>query len=268
MRRPQPSIRDILLLITGALTLIIALLAAKEMYGNWQRLSDIRSLKSASALSDQLFDATEKLSVERDIALSMLNASDEQAVADLQPRLRESRHDTDEAVHASMAALDGYDFPELSGLRRQIRSGLSTVQALRSEVDTAIRQPANRHKREVATRWSSEVTVLIVETQNLWIGFVRHFTEIDPVATEHLWYKHFLRTITDYSGRERSLIGQLIVENADPTPEQIAQLLRGTRRDRGKLADGPGDGRAKRPLRHHRASTTPMPEAITLPCTT
>jgi PAS domain S-box-containing protein len=227
MRRPQPSIRDILLLITGALTLIIVLLAAKEMYGNWQRLSDIRSLKSASALSDQLFDATEKLSVERDIALSILNAPDEATAADLRPRLMESRHDSDEALRAAMTALDGYDFPELSGLRGRIRAGLSSVRALRSEVDAAIRQPANAHRREVAARWSKEVTALIVETQNLWIGFVRHFTEIDPVVTEHLWYKHFLRTITDYSGRERSLIGQLIVENADPTPEQIAQLLRG-----------------------------------------
>lgn len=227
MRRPQPSIRDILLLITGTLTLIIALLAAKEMYGNWQRLSDIRSLKSASALSDQLFDATEKLSVERDIALSILNAPDEATAADLRPRLMESRHDSDEALHAAMTALDGYDFPELSGLRGQIRAGLSSVRALRSEVDAAIQRPASAHRREVAGRWSKEVTALIVETQNLWIGFVRHFTEIDPVVTEHLWYKHFLRTITDYSGRERSLIGQLIVENADPTPEQIAQLLRG-----------------------------------------
>ena len=227
MRKPQPSVRDILLLITGALTLIIALLAAREMYGDSQRLSDIRSLKSASALSDQLFDATEKLSVERDITLSMLNAPGSDTVADLRPRLMESRHDTDEALRGAMTALDGYDFPELAGLRGEIKAGLSGVRTLRSKVDAAIGLPVGRHKRDVSERWSKEVTSLILETQNLWIGFVRHFTEIDPVVTEHLWYKHFLRTITDYSGRERSLIGQLIVENADPTPEQVAQLLRG-----------------------------------------
>jgi PAS domain S-box-containing protein len=227
MRRPQLSIRDILLLITGALTLIIALLAAKEMYGNWQRLTDIRTLKSASALSDQLFDATEKLSVERDIALSMLRAPDADAVADLRPRLMESRHDTDGALHAAMTALGGYDFPELSALRSKIKAHLSAVRALRLQIDAAVKLPSSQHKREVAARWSGEVTTLILETQNLWIGFVRHFTNIDPIVTEHLWYKHFLRTITDYSGRERSLIGQLIAENADPAPEQISELLRG-----------------------------------------
>jgi len=227
MKRHQLSIRDILLLITGALTLIIALLAAKEMYGNWQRLSDIRSLRGASTLSDQLFDATEKLSIERDVALSMLNAPDDDAVADLQPRLKESRHNSDEALQAGLAALKGYDFPELAGLREKIKAHLSAIRALRSEVDAAIKQPTNRYRRGVAARWSNDVTSLILETQNLWIGFVRHFTRIDPIVTEQLWYKHFLRTITDYSGRERSLIGQLIVENADPTPEQVAQLLRG-----------------------------------------
>jgi PAS domain S-box-containing protein len=227
MKRPQPSIRDILLLITGALTLIIALLAAKEMYGNWERLSNIRSLRSASALSDKLFDATEKLSVERDVALSMLNAPDDQAIADLQPRLKESRRGSDEALRVSMAALNSYDFPELSGLRKKIKTRLSGVRALRSEVDAAIKLPANGHRRKVTARWSNEATALILETQNLWIGFVGHFTRIDPIVTEQLWYKHFLRAITDYSGRERSLIGQLIVENADPTPEQISRLLRG-----------------------------------------
>ena len=40
-------------------------------------------------------------------------------------------------------------------------------------------------------------------------------------------FKQQLRTIVDYMGRERSLIGQLITENAAPNGEQIAQLFRG-----------------------------------------
>ncbi|HVZ68896.1 MAG TPA: PAS domain S-box protein [Rhizomicrobium sp.] len=227
MRGPQLSIRDILLLITGTLTLIVALLAAREVYGNWQRLRDIRALTSASILSDQLFDATEKLSVERDIALSILQAPDEQTAADLRPKLEESRRDTDEALRAGLSALNRYNFPELSALRGRIKQQLSGVHTLRSEVDTAAKLPAGDKKRRVASRWSDAVTSLIVETQSLWIGFVGHFINIDPIVTQHLWIKHFLRTITDYSGRERSLIGQLIVENTDPSPRQISQLLRG-----------------------------------------
>ena len=226
MRRPQMSIRAILLLIIGALTLMIALLAAREMYGNWQRLTSILALRDASVISNGLFDATEKLAVERDVSLSMLHAPDPDSVADLRPRLIESRQAADNALRVSLTALNRYSFPELTGLRGAIRDHLSVIRALRPRVDAAMNAPNSDAKRALADRWSNEVTGLIEETQNLWIGFVTHFTNTDPIVTQNLWVKHFVRTITDYTGRERSLIGQLIVENADPTPQQISQLLR------------------------------------------
>ncbi|HTE42448.1 MAG TPA: ATP-binding protein, partial [Steroidobacteraceae bacterium] len=61
----------------------------------------------------------------------------------------------------------------------------------------------------------------------LWMGFVRNFTDIDTNVTLHLRYKRFLRIITDYTGRERSLIGQLIAGSMYPTPETVADLQRG-----------------------------------------
>src|SRR5882757_2345431 len=105
MIAPQRSLGGILLLITGALTLMISFLAAKDVYGNWQRLTQIRALKDATISSDQLFDAVEKLSVERDIALSMLQASDTDTVDNLRERLGESRQAADQALRASMATL-------------------------------------------------------------------------------------------------------------------------------------------------------------------
>ena len=221
------SIRAILLLIIGALTLMIGLFAAREMYGNWQRLVSIRALKDASAISDQLFDATDKLSVERDVTLSLLHAPDADSVSDLKPRLAETRRASDAALRASMAAFDRYSFPELGGMRDSIRKHLTVIGDLRRKIDAMTDMPDSPAKRALAARWSNEVTGLILETENLWIAFIRHFTNIDPVVTEHLWVKHFVRTITDYTGRERSLIGQLIVENADPTAMQISQLRRG-----------------------------------------
>src|SRR5258707_12048926 len=61
MRRRSPSLRQTLMLITGALTLMITLLAAKDIYGNWVRLTNIQTLQDTSVLSDRLFDATERL---------------------------------------------------------------------------------------------------------------------------------------------------------------------------------------------------------------
>ena len=66
-----------------------------------------------------------------------------------------------------------------------------------------------------------------MQIQDLWVEFSKHFINIDPVVTQHLRYKHFLRIISDYTGRQRAIIGRLIVENSNPTPEELAQLLRG-----------------------------------------
>ena len=227
MAAAEPTLRRILLLVTGALTLIIALLASKGVYDNWSRLTDIRALQTAMISSDQLFDATEKLSVERDIALSMLQARDADTIEELRPRLTESRQAADEALGGAMLALNRYTFPEVTTLRGQVETHLAVIRKLRPQIDEALKLGIEQRSRDLPGRWSTEVTAFMADTENLWVGFVGYFTNIDPIVTQHLWFKHLLRTITDYTGRERSLVGQLIAEDAKPTPDQIAQLLRG-----------------------------------------
>ena len=223
----QTSLRRLLLLIIGALTLLITLLAGTNVYGDFQRLTNIQALRDGALSSDQLFDATEKMAVERDIALSMLYVPDMETIDALRPRLLESRDAADEALRLTAASLDQYTFPELVELRQQIASHLAVIPALRSEIDKDVGLPRERRNEDLPQRWSGEVTALMSETERLWIGFVRHFTDVDPIVTQHLWFKYLLRGITDYTGRERSLIGRLIAEDADPTPEQVALLLRG-----------------------------------------
>lgn len=227
MRRRTRSIRQILLLITGALTLMITLIAGKDSYSNWLNLTSIEALKDASTLSDELFDAAEQLSVERDVALSMLQSADKDTIENLRPRLAESRQGAGAALRASLTALGGFGFPELAELSATIDAHLSIIESLRPKIDDATRLPMPERDRGLARQWSSEVTALTEETDKLWTGFIRHFTDIDPNVTQHLLLKHFLRTITDYTGRERSLIGQLIAENADPKPEDIVELQHG-----------------------------------------
>jgi len=147
MRGRSPSIRQTLMLITGALTLMITLLAAENIYGNWIRLTKIRTLEDATVLSDRLFDATERLSVERDVALSMLHAPDSDTVDNLRPRLLESRKDTVQTLRASIADLKRFEFPELSALGEKLGAHLSVIETLRPKVDEAAGQPVELPRR-------------------------------------------------------------------------------------------------------------------------
>src|SRR5690606_3257243 len=47
----------------------------------------------------------------------------------------------------------------------------------------------------------------------------------DQIATMHMRFKYLLGTIMEYTGRERSLIGKLIVKNLNPTAEEQSRLL-------------------------------------------
>jgi PAS domain S-box-containing protein len=226
MKRSGMSIRSILRIAIGALMLLIMFQAGRTVFVEWRTLSSIQGLEKASALSDRLFAATERLSVERDIAATLLRVSKANGAGDMDSRLAESRAQTDEAMQAAEKEIDRYGFTDLETLRNHIATRLEAIQALRKRIDDALSQPLATRDRALGGEWYKETSDLIVETQKLWSGFVRHFTGINPVVTQHIRYKHLMRSITDYSGRERALIGQLIAQNASPTPEEFATLLK------------------------------------------
>lgn len=225
--KPQPlPIRNVLFYTIGILTLMITLLAGYEVVTQWERLQRIESLKRATVLSDQLFDAIEQLSSERDIAFSMLYANDPETISALHSRFVEKRQATNEAFTIALNSLGPYKFSELVTLRKELQSYLNNIQTLRVNIDEAVSQPKAKRKL-LADSWNVAATDLAQQTEILWLNFIGHFTDIDPVVTQHLRFKHFLRTIIDHTGRQRSIIGKLLVENADPTIKESTELLRG-----------------------------------------
>ena len=115
---------------------------------NWRQLAKIQSLKEAVVMSDKLFDATEKLSEERDIAYTILHASDRETIDSLRLRLKESSQAADIAFSASMEALKVYDFPDLVIFRTDIEKQLSGIQTLRQQIDQAV-MPARKSKKQM-----------------------------------------------------------------------------------------------------------------------
>jgi len=224
MFRRELSIRDILLLTVGMLTLLIAVLVASETLKDWHRLQDIRSLKNATILSDQLFEAGEKLSVERDIAYSMLHAPSNDMINTLRPGLSSSRKEADYALNLALLSLKYYDLPGLSTQLEKTEKQINSLHALRVEIDEAIALPLEKRNHDLLERWFTNATATITQTQMLWMGFIKNFSNIDSAATLHMRFKHILGIIMEYSGRERSLIGRLIVDNAAPTAPELAQL--------------------------------------------
>ncbi len=227
IKAPDLSIRNVLLLIAAALTLMIALLSARDLYANAQRLHDASDLRDASAMSEQLFDATEKVSIERDVALSLLQANDADTIASLEPQLLESRRLADASVTRTLAALDRFHAPELTFLRQNLSDRYAQIRVLRPQIDHAVTLPLRQRGVRLRANWEQLTSQLMADSDNLWTSFIRPYTHIDAVVTQQMLYRHFLQVITDYTGRERSIIGQILSENADPSLDQTTRLLRG-----------------------------------------
>jgi signal transduction histidine kinase/CheY-like chemotaxis protein len=226
LRLDRLTIRQFLVAITAGLALTIALLAARDLYANVQRLERTHELRDAIAASDHLFDATGQVAVERDLALAMLQSDDAVMVETLAPTLAESRRAADTAVDAALGALDGFEVSELSDLRNGLRSRHARIQALRPRIDAELAKPRAAREAALAELWERSATELMADAESVWLGFIGPYTTIEPVVTLHLRYRHTLRTITDITGRERSIIGQILSENVAPSPEQTAELLR------------------------------------------
>lgn len=226
MRTRPLLLRDVLLLTIGSLTLLIALLIGQDVYAEWQKLAKMHALKEATLLGDQLFEAAEKLSVERDIVFSMLHASGKESMDDLGARLAESQRDVDQAMGAATEEVKRYGFQELADQLDEGAAQFGELRDLRHQVNAAVALPVAKRDPVLSQRWFDVSTALILQTQNLWMHFIKHFANIDSSMALHMRFKHILGIIMEYSGRQRSMIGRLLADNADPTPEEQAQLLR------------------------------------------
>lgn len=226
MRPPKLSVSLLLLTITGALTLMIATLSFKDLYANINRMHQLELLRQASAFGDQMFDAAEKLSLERDLSTAALIAPNAEDANELRPRLTEVRAAVDPAIAAALANSHRYQFAELTRLRVAIAERMTRIQRLRQQTDAVLAHRNARQARALADEWPREVGALTDETESVWLRFTARFIDIDPIVTLHLRFKHLLRSIRNESAMERALIAQAIAQPAGPTPQQVAELLR------------------------------------------
>ncbi len=220
-----PSIRTILLSTIILLTTLIASLAIREVYIEGQKLLKIQSLKKASLINDKLFEAVEKYTMVRDVTNSMVYAVDEDTVNSLMPTVLETRKEADDIRQDYISLLKQYNFPDLDKKIIENEAAFVKLKMLRRQLQDAITNHEDKQKAILAEQWFQQGTYFIVQTQDMWMGFIKHFSDIDSAITLQMRFKHFLGIIMEYNGRERAIIGRLLVENSPITPEQQANLL-------------------------------------------
>lgn len=226
MSRTPLTIRQLLILAIGTLSVLVAIFTLLQVGQEAVRLQKIRMLISVTRQADQLFDAAEKLSVERDVTFFLLHTGMQDLVGNLSLSLQESRKSAQIALPQTLEALRAQkEVAVLNGLE-DVDRRLVALKLLRDEVDRNIELPIKKRDPDIAQRWFRETTTLINQLRQLWMDYTAPFNFIDPTFTLHLRFKYFLAAVIEYASQTRALIGKLIVLNAAPTPDDQSLLLR------------------------------------------
>ncbi|MCE3232208.1 MAG: multi-sensor signal transduction histidine kinase [Rickettsiaceae bacterium] len=220
------SIRTVLLLTISLLTLFIVGLSTRSAYTEWEKLLKIHALHKATFTSDMLFEAVEKCAVLRDKNYFIMYTPDKEEIDNYWPKLVEEREDADQILQSVIESLKEYNFPGLAPSIAATEAEFAKLIELRDRVDAQMLLPKEKRDRKLFELWFRQVTNLVLQMQTMWVRFIRNFSDIDPNVSVHMRFKNFLSIVIDYTGRERSLIGRMIVENARPTVEEQGNLLR------------------------------------------
>lgn len=224
LQRPF-SIRYTLLGTIAALTLLIVLLTGYETVKVWQKLGKAEALNKATMLGSLLFIATEHFSKERGITNILLNTPDEKQAATLQLELNTVRLRADKQLRLALEKWSADSFRETHHEKHDLATQQLHIQSLRARIDHALTLSITHRDSTLSKEWFEQTTLFLEYLQALQQEWVRDFIGEDSVVAQHIMFKHFLGIVTEYAGRERTLIGQLIVTKANPTSEQHAQLL-------------------------------------------
>lgn len=218
MQRTSSSIRSILLLTVGGLTLMIALISMRGVFLQWDKLNRIHTLREATSVSERFFDAIEQSSREREITYALLASPDNGDIGELKNQLLLSREALDQAL-AQIAQ-------SLPTMHLSLDYDPSRLAALRVQADQALALPVSQRDPVVADQWFNQSTGLVGNIYDQWLDFTRHFTMVDPIVTQRMMFQHFLGLLIRYSGRERAVIGGLLASGRPISPEEQANLLK------------------------------------------
>lgn len=226
MSRAPLSIRNILMLTIGALSMLVAIFTLQQVFQQWQQLQKIRALQSAMILGDKLFDATETLSVERDVSFFALDAVDPAMAADLTTDMKDARAAAGTSFADTILAMQRYNFGEMGPSLKLLYLHERNLEQLRQEVDRNLALPDREREPKFPDKWFQDTTALILETRALWMNFIGHFDDVDPAVAMQIRLKYFLGMITEYTGQQRATIGHLLVRNRAASQQETANLLR------------------------------------------
>lgn len=210
------SIRYLLLFTLSLLTAAVVWFASNKLYTEWRTMQTVMALHRSTYVSEQMFHTIESLSLERDMATVYLSTPDTDTAQEYRDQLMSLQQTSDTNINAMLEQLENNPLEETDHYISRINDALARLQTLRQKLD---------HDQN-ARQWMDESTQVITQLSDVWMAFTNHFADINPIASQQVFFTHILGSIMEYSGRERALIGSILASNAPVTAQDREMLFR------------------------------------------
>ncbi len=218
------SIRVKLLALVAVLGALLALVAGQHALEAQDTLKAAEHVRAVNRVSDRLLTAAGAWAVERGTTNTMLG--DLKAVtAPQRDTVSARRRQADEALAEALAPSEALaSTPAAEQARRDTKSALAVVEALRRQVDDTL--AGGSVPAELRRDWFPAVSTLIMASQRLR-GTVE---DAGPAMPAHVLrafeLKNALWEMSEFAGRERGMGGGVLAGGKPFTPAQLEAIAR------------------------------------------
>lgn len=219
------KIRHFISAIVIAFSLITIVTCSMLALDAWRKYAEAERTRVFNPINDLLLVAAGQWAVERGATNSAIaNAAPvtDAAFKIIQERRAAANRAYDEALRKLKEAPE---FPEREKYLSAVTESWSRVQALRAEIDKALKVEKAGRSPMLPSQWFPTITHLITVSQNLRLQMVRTTFSSTPelITLTSIQYSAWL--MSEYAGRERATVGATIAANIAFPTEHLQTLL-------------------------------------------
>jgi|GEM_PF-1745520 len=220
---PHYSIRTILLVVISILNILVALPLG---YLTFKSVADYREAQQMQQTSDvvaHLYTAKKFISLERAASVSIMFVPDP-SYQILKDELQRSRRVTDTSLDQAFSSLslDGND--NFTPAFLALQTSYSEWKNLREKLDKSM-QAERTLQENLSDRLFEKANKLIADIDHLIESYTREFTLYDPAVTQQTRITQLIWDVSEYVGREYTILGRIIAQNKFPSVETEEKLF-------------------------------------------
>jgi signal transduction histidine kinase/CheY-like chemotaxis protein len=238
MTIPNFSIRTTLFIIIVTLNVLIASQAGYGVYASWKNHRDAEQLKKVATSVGTLFRTEKYLSLERGKSVAMVYTPADKSQA-LSKEFYEERALADKYLQKGLDVLENDNNPALIPLINQVKAHYLKLERVRQRVEQSY-QTTKQYDRKLSNEYFDNSTVLISSIYQLIEAYTRPYLPVNPAITRQMRFSNIIWVISEYTGREYSILAKLVAESQALTPQlrEDLSLWRGRAQYAWELAHG------------------------------